>query len=491
MKTRVLLFIFVIMLGAFGFSWEEPYIGFPGENPFKVTLPYDQPYDHVPFDWPTSTPAELGLDPYILSVANEKAEELGFMYSVLVIRNGHLVAEQYFNGQDKYAANNIMSASKSYIGALIGIALKENYLTSLDQKMMDFFPEYITPDLDPRKYDITIRYLLKFRAGYPSDQSTYPGSDDTVFQAWVQSDDWMKFAIECPLADDPGEAWIYSTPSTHILSGIITKATGMSALNFANKYLFDPLNINIAHWFSDPLWYNRGGWDMYFTPRNMARFGYLYLNNGFADGKQIIPAEWIEESTKIYSDGLSPWQYFKEFGYGYLWWIAEAHGCDVYCAVGYGGQTIINIPGLNMIIVTSAISNVTYDVAASQINSALNLIENYILPAADGNHEPTPYPPSGISGTRVENRSLLMTEYIDILRWEPNPLNQGENISKYRIYYYTDESGTMTKVLLGEVDSGTTEYLCRNAPGGNHRTYGIASVTYDNRESLPAASTIF
>jgi hypothetical protein len=264
----------------------------------------------------------------------------------------------------------------------------------------------------------------------------------------------------------------------------------MSALNFANKYLFDPLNINIAHWFSDPLWYSRGGFDMYFTPRNMARLGYLYLNNGFVDGKQIIPAEWIEESTKRYSDGLSPWQYFEEFGYGYLWWLAKAGVYDVYFASGWGGQKIVNIPGLNMIIVTSAISNVTYEAAVSQINSVLNLIANYILPAADGDHEPTPYFPTGISGTRVENRSLLRTEYIDVLRWEPNPLNQGENISKYRIYYYTDESGTMTKVLLVEVNAGTTGYWCRNVPGDNNRTYGIASVTYDNRESIPAAITV-
>jgi CubicO group peptidase (beta-lactamase class C family) len=496
MKRKIFVFIFMMTLCTFGFPVEKLSKGVLNDDTY--TFQFKSPADNqrIPvldrdaYEWPTSTPAAQGLDPYILSYANEKADELGFMYSVLVIRNGYLAAEQYFNGKNKYSVFNIMSASKSYIGALIGIALKENYLTSLDQKMLDFFPEYITQDLDPRKYDITIRHLLKFRAGYPYESSTYPGSDDLVRNVWRQNDDWMKFAIECPLAADPGETWAYSTPSSHILSGIITKATGKTALNFANPYLFDPLNINVARWSSDPLWYSRGGWGMYFTPRNMARLGYLYLNNGFVDGKQILPEEWVEESTKRYSEGIHWYQYFEEYGYGYLWWIAKAHGWDVYYAGGHGGQRIINIPGLNMIIVTTANPYVDGPQHVSQINSIHDLIENYILPAADGNHETTPYFPTGISGTRVENRSLLRTEYIDVLRWEPNPLNQGENISKYRIYYYTDESGAMTKVLLVEVNAGTTGYWCRNVPGDNNRTYGIASVTYDNRESVPAAITV-
>jgi CubicO group peptidase (beta-lactamase class C family) len=478
MKKKLFIFAFVLILCTFGFSREKPLNG---------TLPYD----HVPFDWPTSTPIEHGLDPYILSYAYEKADELGFIHSVLVVRNGKLVAEQYFNGRNKYIPFEIASASKSFIGPLIGIALKENYLTSVEQKMLDFFPEYITPDLDPRKYDITIRHLLQFRAGYPRDESTYPGTDDIVLAVWWQSDDWMKFAIECPLAVDPGETYAYATVSSHILSGIITKATGMSALDFARKYLFDPLNIADVGWNVDPLGYNRGGWAMWLTSRDMARFGYLYLNNGFVDGKQIIPAEWVEESTTNYSSGADWFQrYFEEWGYGYLWWIAKAHGYDVYLASGHGGQMIVNIPVLNMIIVTTANPYVSAPVSGSQINSVHNLIANYILPAADGHHETPPYPPPGINGTRVENRSLLRTEYIDVLRWETNPLNEVENISKYRIYYYTDESGAMTKVWLGEVNAGTTEYWCRNAPGDNPRTYGISSVTYDNRESVPTAITV-
>jgi hypothetical protein len=225
----------------------------------------------------------------------------------------------------------------------------------------------------------------------------------------------------------------------------------------------------------------------------MARLGYLYLNNGFVDGTQILPAGWVEESIVMYSnEDEVVWfqENFEEFGYGYLWWLAKAHGFEIFFASGHGGQTIVNIPGLNMIVVTTAKSNVTGSESGYQINSVYNLIANYILPAADGDHEPTPYFPTGISGTRVVNRSLLRTEYIDILRWEPNPLNQGEYISKYRIYYYTDESGAMTKVWLDEVNAGTTEYWCRNVPGDNNRTYGIASVTDDNRESVPASITV-
>jgi CubicO group peptidase (beta-lactamase class C family) len=478
MKRKIFLFIFVVTLCTFGFSLEEPFNG---------TLHYDRPFDHVPFDWPTSTPAEQGLDPYMLLYAYEKADELRFMYSLLVIRNGKLVAEQYFNGMTKHDANHIASATKSFVSALVGIALRENYLSSLDQKMMDFFPEYINSNLDQQKYEISIRELIKMRAGYPQD------SNDEFWAQITKSNDWMKFAVEYPLTAAPGQTWGYSNASTLILSGIITKATGMSTLEFAKKYLFDSLNINIQHWDIAPPGYYTGYGSMYITPRNMARLGYLYLNNGFVDGKQIIPKEWIEESTKRYTDGINWGRFFgsfEEVGYGYLWWLAKAHLYDFYFASGYAGQNIIVIPLLNSIIVTTTHSAVDRNINIDQNNSVFNLIANYVLPAADGDHETPPYPPQEINGTRVENRSLLLTENIDILEWQQNPLNSGESISKYRIYYYTDESGTMTKVLLGEMNAGTTEYWCRNAPGGNPRTYGIASVAYDNRESVPAAITV-
>jgi CubicO group peptidase (beta-lactamase class C family) len=405
------------------------------------------------------------------------------MYSVLVIRNGYLVAEQYFNGQDKYDANTIASASKSYIGVLIGIALKENYLTSLDQKMMDFFPEYITPGLDPRKFDITIRHLLTMRAGYLAD-STYDH-----WGQWISSNDWMKFALDVDLVADPGQNWNYSTSSTHLLSGILTKATDMSTREFAEEYLFKPLQISCWYWHKDPHGYYCGGWEMYFSPRDMARFGLLYLNKGFVDGKQIVPAEWVEESIKTHTKLNIKLGVSKKSGYGYLWWLGSDLDYDYYFASGHAGQYILIIPNLDMVIVTTANTNCSFVESWNRVLSTLKFITYNIISPVIAVLGPPPYSPAGLSGITVENRSLTQVEYLNVLKWQPTPRNEGINISKYRIYLVNpgDE-----RVLLGETDANRLEYWHRNIISNEDfdYTYGVSSVTGDNKESVAAIVTV-
>ncbi len=433
-------------------------------------------YDTDPYDWPISSPEEQGINSRILSNAFDHAERLGFMYSLLVVRNGNLIGERYFNGKDKYYADHTCSTGKSYISALVGIALRENYLTSLDQKMMDFFPEYRTADLDPRKFDITIRHLLQMRTGYPFEES------GDYIEPWFQSRDMMEFAIELPLAADLDKTFAYSSHSSHILSGIITKATGMSTFDFAKQYLFDPLDISIKRWDQDSLGYYFGFGYLWFSPRDMARFGYLYLNSGVGDGQQIIPAEWIEESTQRYSTDAS-WfkKHFEDFGYGYQWWIAQAGGYDVYFALGHGGQIIVNVPELNMIIVTTAHWEVSPETSGIQINSELNLIANFILTPIRGHLGQPPYFPSEISVQKVENRGLVTRETINVIKWQPNPRNSSENITKYRIFWLIDEY----RSLLAEVDANTFEYWHRKVNEDSAYIYAISAVSADNKESTP------
>jgi CubicO group peptidase (beta-lactamase class C family) len=433
-------------------------------------------YDNDPYDWPVSTPEEQGIDSRILSNAFDHAERLGFMYSLLVVRNGKLIGERYFNGADKYYADHTCSTGKSYTSALIGIALRENYLTSLDQKMMDFFPEYRTADLDPRKYDITIRHLLQMRAGYAFEES-----GDYV-DPWFQSADMMEFAIEVPLAADIDQTFAYSSHSSHILSGIITKATGMSTYEFAKQYLFDPLDITVKRWDQDSLGYYFGFGYLWFSPRDMARFGYLYLNNGLVNGQQIIPAEWIEDSTQRYSTNAS-WfkKHFENFGSGYQWWLAQAGGYDVYFALGHGGQIIVNVPELDMVIVTTAHWEVSPEVSGIQINAVLNLIANFILTPIRGHLGQAPYCPSEVNVQKVENRGLVTRETINVMKWLPNPRNSGENITKYKIYQLNDEYCS----LLAEVDANTFEYWHRKVDKDSVYIYAISAVTGDNKESTP------
>jgi len=331
--------------------------------------------DTEAYDWPASTPEEQGLDSSVLKNAFIEAEKMPYMYSLLVIRNGYLVAEQYFHGQNRNRANDIHSASKSFTSALIGIAFEKGYLKSLDQKMMNFFPEYVTPALDPRIFDITIEHLLMMQGGFDWD-------DD--FESWDEygsAEDWIKYTLKLPFKSDPGERFDYCTPQTNLLSAILTRATGMNTKEFAEKYLFESLGISIGCWHTYPPGYYTGGHAMCFNPRNMARLGYLYLNKGKVDGIQIVPEEWVEASVKSY--GSSPWNWgaVKEHGYGYQWWNGKLGGYSMFYASGKGGQFIIVIPQLEMVVVTTTDATAWGKAEWEQILATMQFVADNVLSA--------------------------------------------------------------------------------------------------------------
>jgi len=325
-------------------------------------------------DWETVTPEEQGLDPDLLSRAIAKADQMNFVNSILIVRNGYLVVDVYFNGYKPKDAHNFKGVSGMVMSALTGIALRENFIDSLGQKILDFFPEYDTPKLDRRKQDITIRHLLMMKAGFDKERNNY--------LYVVNSDNWINSTINLPLVAEPATQFRYNTFQLHLLSGIFTKATEMSTLDFANKYLMSPLNVSIKHWETDPQGIYFGGTDLFFTPRDMARIGLLFLNNGNIDDEQIIPAEWIETSLNNYTGFENrTWGELHDYNYGYIWWTGKIKDYDVFLEIGFGGQFVINIPALKMVIVTTAYYQVDWDQADCQEKEIVNLVANYILPA--------------------------------------------------------------------------------------------------------------
>jgi CubicO group peptidase (beta-lactamase class C family) len=329
------------------------------------------------YRWETATPAEQGLDESDLMSAQTQAGHSGFVNSLLVVRNGYLVWETYFNGYDAHDAHNIMSVSKSFISALVGLALHEGFIDSLDQPMLDFFPEYSEPGLDPRKYQITIRHLLSMRAGFDNSIEDY----DVNWFRWITSPDWIEYAINLQLLYDPGTRFAYITAETHLLSAILTKATGTSTTDFAKQYLFNLMGIVIRGWDRDPKGYYTGGMGMYFNARDLARFGYLYLQNGQLEGRQIIPAEWVTVSLQRYSHGTSNWGALENIGYGYLWWLGRINGHDCFIALGYAGQYILVFPQLNLIVVTTSHTEFYPDTADAHERFILDICSDHILPA--------------------------------------------------------------------------------------------------------------
>jgi len=315
--------------------------------------------DYTPLpgdDWEVSTPAEQGLDPMLVAELYYNAAELETLYSLLVIKNGYLIAEDYFNEGSVDQKDRLQSVTKSYTSALVGIALDQGYLSSVDQKMLDFFPELADQITDPRKEQITIRELLQMRAGYPWEE-TSPALWDGLL-----SGHYPPLIEEFPLIADPGTEFHYSNLSSNWLGIIVDRATGTNLKAYAEENLFLPLGVEAGEWGMDAEGHNNGCADLHLTARDAAKFGLLYLNDGEYEGNQVVPADWVHDSLQRYSEdinvtggfpanwGLS----FRDAGYGYQWWSARVGEHHFDLAWGHGGQLIVLLDELDMVIVVTS-----------------------------------------------------------------------------------------------------------------------------------------
>jgi CubicO group peptidase (beta-lactamase class C family) len=194
--------------------------------------------DYAPLpggDWKVSTPEAQGLDPMLLAKLYYEAAELETLYGLLVIKNGTLIAEKYFNEGSIDQVSGRASATKSFTSALVGIALDQGCLQSVDQKMIDFFPEYADEIIDPRKEQITIEHLLQMRGGYPDEEMT-----DDYFEIMFFQDNWdfVPHLVDFPLVSDPGTQYNYSNLTSHLLGVIVTRACDQDLESFAQEYVF-------------------------------------------------------------------------------------------------------------------------------------------------------------------------------------------------------------------------------------------------------------
>ena len=322
------------------------------------------------FEWPVAAAPAVGMNQQTLDSAYSAAEELGLVDALLVIKDGCLVAEEYYNGYSVNMAHQIWSDTKSFMSALIGIAVDQGLIESLDKKVMDYFPEYVYDGMDPRFSDVTIRHLLTMRMGIDNEENN--------LIRVVQTSDWIRETFRLPLLYDPGQRFAYNSLQTHLLSVIITKVTGRSALMFANANLTGPMGIEIVEWRTDPSGHNTGGYDIYMRPRDMAVLGYMYLNDGMINDRQIVSKEWVEPSlTSTWANNGVEWGPLTDYNYGYLWWLGKINGYDMFMAMGMGGQYIITFPYLDLIVVTTTNKDISWD--NEQEIPTLEIISNYVL----------------------------------------------------------------------------------------------------------------
>lgn len=346
--------------------------------------------------WQTSPPEAQGIDSERLSELFGYIEDENLnVQSVIVIRNGTIVLEAYFPPSDPDVKFALRSCTKSITATLIGIAIDKGYIEGIGQPVLDFFPDREVANLDSRKQDMTLEDLLTMTSGFDLPPAEIP-----------QNPDWVQVMLDVPMGYEPGTRFEYHPMVSHLLSAIITATTGKDALSFAQQNLFDPLGITDVVWSSDPMGINHGFSGLYLRPRDMAKIGYLYLNEGIWDGQEIVSPEWVEAATTVhfpageYYDqwwgGTTEWWINAIDGYGYQWWHYPS---GMFAAEGYGGQRIFILPDLDMVTVLTG----GYDQA--DLMTPYLLVEDFIRPAVVS-PDPLPENPEGVTQLEAQIRRL-------------------------------------------------------------------------------------
>jgi len=314
--------------------------------------------------WTFSSPQAQGLDPTRLEQASTALAELPQTWSFLVIRGGALVFERYYHGSGKNRSNNVHSASKSIWGAAIGIAIDQGRIPGVDATVASTLPSRYEAVMSPETRTITVRDLLTMTSGSRWEE-------DTTEAEIERTPDWVEAILRLPRAARPGSAFNYSTGDSHLGSAVLTSATRMTACEFIHRNLLAPLGVAAEHWGRDPQGYFSGGYNLYLTPRELAKFGLLYLQDGRWHGRQLVPAAWVEASMTDQVDAGAP------YSYGYDFWLRDIAGHHVAMAWGFGGQMVYIVKDLDLVVVLT--TNTRGDDAQNSFDG-LSIVEDYVLP---------------------------------------------------------------------------------------------------------------
>ncbi len=304
-------------------------------------------HDPTPLDWPTGTPADVGLDASLLETAATNAALSADIRSLLVVRDGKLVFERYFNGSDATEARTIASASKSILSVATGIAIDEGLL-ALESRIDAFLP----PDVVGAHGDLTIENLLTMSGGLANSEDVEYLAD--VDEGNLPADfSFARQVLKWDSVAPAGSEFAYSTGLTQVLAAVLTEATGESLCAYVADRLLNPLGIDVERWWVEPDGAFAGGHSVFITPRELARFGQLVLQHGAWEGEQLVSADWLDQSlAERWDRGCRP-AIGAHVGYGYLWWLYDADGFQVWNASGYGGQEVWIAPDLDLVIVVT------------------------------------------------------------------------------------------------------------------------------------------
>ena len=333
--------------------------------------------------WPVSVPEEQAMDGDKLSDLDSEIRDgkYGNIDGMLIIRNGHVVYDRsYENDYDGLYADkektpgpynyynpewhpyykrgnlhSLQSVTKSITSALVGIAIRRKEIADIDIPILDFFQQYDVANVDERKKSVRFRDLLTMTAGFDWDEHSIPYEDPrNVAVQMERSEDWVKFVVDRPMAHEPGTFFAYSSGVSQMLSVIMKQSTGVTVDQYAEKHLFGPLGIRDYYWKRTPqgLLDTEGG--LYLDPHDLAKIGYLYLNDGVWSGERVLPEGWVGDSMHRWVEDVAPDDDDNNRGYGYQWWLMPYEGekeSYFWAGRGYGGQLLYVFPEYQLITV--------------------------------------------------------------------------------------------------------------------------------------------
>jgi CubicO group peptidase (beta-lactamase class C family) len=303
-------------------------------------------------EWRTCGPEDVGMDSAALYSAYEYAARSDFVTEGLaVVRRGYVVGEEYFRGYSESTRFASYSVAKSFLSAVVGVAIERGHISGVDQPAYPYFDAWRAPGVDERKQVITVRHLLTMQSGLRFTDATSGGIAGTDIEGILNAADSVAYVLALPLVYDPGTHWNYSSGDSILLSGIVQAATGRTVFDFGRERIFDRIGMHSMTWSSDQAGHTIGGWGIGATVRDYARFGYLYLRHGSWSGEALVPEPWIRQSLQPASPSVG-W-------YGFQWWLAPTFSNDArnpapgdtFAAQGLYLQKIFVIPSRDLVVV--------------------------------------------------------------------------------------------------------------------------------------------
>ncbi len=327
--------------------------------------------------WATASVAQVGGSSDMVEEGLERARDNERLLSMLVVKSGRLVVEEYFGNARRDDLHDVRSVTKSVVSALAGLVIERGDIGGVGDPIGGYLDTLVS-DLPPEKAAITIEHLLNMASGLEWDETGGFGD----YSDWIRSDDRLAYVLDKPLVEEPGTRYNYNSGAVHVLGVVLEQATGTPLPELADELLFGRIGIARSRWEPFPRGFHNGGAGLDLRPRDLARFGQLFLQRGESAGRPVLPEEWVARSSVPHFAWRFNLGRLNGISYGFLWWVVPGvPPGPLYFAWGFGGQYVVVVPELHLVVVTTNNWRGVGAAAGRYERQTMDVLVDYIIPA--------------------------------------------------------------------------------------------------------------